>query len=687
MISKVIGEIKARCRRDNLKANLKFMLSGFVFVLLILQLTKIWILIMAATAGVSVFGSLYFGDIRKRFRESSKGIRVASRVIAFLLAAACAVKFVFYFTPSSKAGFVADAVGINKTVMLILISSFIALFTLYYLALVMALVIGEVRKILLATLLYTKPADMKANLKENKRLFVSSCAFMLISARADIFGAIATVFAFGLLMFIFTQVTRISEKVKGIPKGVKVFSLISAVGVCVFSELNFVNNLGGFIALHIVSLVLTVVAFCAVFSFLALLMNHVSNRICPLFSSLNKFEIGFYVLIVLALCTFTFYAFSGSNAFWGTDLKYDIVYTSDSADLVNTNVYMRISHSENDLRQPLFGVLSAPFVAFGYLIGLPLSFVSKAYLPMCMNFVQIILFMLGNVLLAKMMKLTGFLRPLFVSFLSCTYFSLLFTVMMEQYLVSYFWLMFVLYGYFERKEMRTIDICIAGGTLLTSMVVMPYALEKRKDNIFIGTIRDVEKILLGFVVIIFALGRLDFVFDLSYKANVLASFTGGTGFVGRVKQYVSFVASCFVAPETMIDSGERYGHISYQLSDNTALDWSIVGFVIILLCALGFLLDRKNKFTQLCALWAGFSALLLLLIGWGAAENGMILYALYFGWAFAALIYRLFVRVSELIKFKLFTLMATAFTMGYMCGVNYNGIMELFDFAFTYYPY
>ena len=43
--------------------------------------------------------------------------------------------------------------------------------------------------------------------------------------------------------------------------------------------------------------------------------------------------------------------------------------------------------------------------------------------------------------------------------------------------------------------------------------------------------------------------------------------------------------------------------------------------------------------------------MILCIIGWGTMENGLVLYSLYFAWAFLILIYKLLKRVFE--KFNL----------------------------------
>lgn len=66
---------------------------------------------------------------------------------------------------------------------------------------------------------------------------------------------------------------------------------------------------------------------------------------------------------------------------------------------------------------------------------------------------------------------------------------------------------------------------------------------------------------------------------------------------------------------------------------------------MLLLTLGGILLSRKERITKLSAVWLGFSFLLLGIVGWGTIDNGLMLYSLYFGWAFVCMIFRLIDRL------------------------------------------
>jgi len=116
---------------------------------------------------------------------------------------------------------------------------------------------------------------------------------------------------------------------------------------------------------------------------------------------------------------------------------------------------------------------------------------------------------IANLMLARIINLDTIGRVCFMLFTTVTYTSLLFSVMMEQYIVAYFWLIFVIYSYIEFKKASEISLSSAGGTLLTSLILIPTSYEKGKQN-NVGILRPmvtaIEKSLVGFLILLFAFG-------------------------------------------------------------------------------------------------------------------------------------------------------------------------------------
>lgn len=112
---------------------------------------------------------------------------------------------------------------------------------------------------------------------------------------------------------------------------------------------------------------------------------------------------------------------------------------------------------------------------------------------------------------------------------------------------------------------------------------------------------------------------------------------------------------------------------------------NIMGIIITFLIILGFILNRKDNFSQIAFVWCIFSFILLFLIGWGTSENGLILYTFYFSWAFICLIFKLIEKLLH--KHK--KIKATIYSMGIlsMLLINFYGIYQTILFGIQYFKY
>ena len=90
--------------------------------------------------------------------------------------------------------------------------------------------------------------------------------------------------------------------------------------------------------------------------------------------------------------------------------KVDILYTSDTSSLTEQNVFLNVAASENDIRQPLFGVFAAPF-ALGASLVSRLLLLPAVYLPL-LQIVQAALLLLALVLIVRMLGASGGVKAL-----------------------------------------------------------------------------------------------------------------------------------------------------------------------------------------------------------------------------------------------------------------------------------
>lgn len=397
---------------------------------------------------------------------------------------------------------------------------------------------------------------------------------------------------------------------------------------------------------------------------------------------ITKAEWVVYGILLAASLTFMGMTFVQTEAFRGRDCSYDLIYTSDSP-LEWGNSFLVLTHAENDIRQPLFAVFAAPFVGIPYLLGKLLGG-SMTVQAISINIVQVIMLFFANFMVAKMIRLNAGKRICFLILTSCTYTYLLFILMMDQYIVAYFWLILCIYWISQNQQPDRIALWGAGGTLLTSMILLPFMSAQNPVRNFKAWFADMVKYGLEFVGVMLVFCRFDVIYNAVSQLSKLHQYNGNIlTFTDKLYQYTAFLSGCFAAP----DAGERMNVdnlISWQLRPVTSIHF--LGIGILLLAVVSVIVNRKKRSSLVAAGWVVFSAVILLGMGWGTAENGLILYALYFGWALLVLLFQLVEKIADKLNVQFLVPVFSIGCAAALAVINIPAIMELVNFAITNYP-
>jgi hypothetical protein len=427
------------------------------------------------------------------------------------------------------------------------------------------------------------------------------------------------------------------------------------------------------------------VAVLALFVYLYWFFGWFSARMQTMLRTTDAVERWFF-LVALALCVVGIVVvysqtsvFSNPNAaadnVWK---KVDILYTSDTSSLTEQNVFLNVAASENDIRQPLFGVFAAPF-ALGASLVSRLLHLPAAYLPL-LQILQAALLLVSLVLVVRMLGFSGGVKALSLVLLGVLFPTLLFLLNMEQYIFSVFWLILLVWLFVSGEtEGRDVSWIAATGSILisgVSIVLVPNS-KSWKERF-----KTVALAVLWFALIALLFGRTAMVMTTAANLQFLLQFAGNKlPFLARLMQYVHFAASCFVAPAAQVfhyDSGMAVYH---QLE---VTGWSVGGFVVLAAAVAGFLLNRTSVFARICAAWVACSFLLLCVLGWGTSENGLVLYTLYFGWAFVSLILLLIDRLFRKIRPLQYGLLGAGILA--LAYANAVGLTDIIRFGLQYYP-
>ena len=236
----------------------------------------------------------------------------------------------------------------------------------------------------------------------------------------------------------------------------------------------------------------------------------------------------------------------------------------------------------------------------------------------------------------------------------------------------------------EKQRPDRIAIWAAGGTMLTSLILVPFMSEKNPISNIKEWFVDMVKYGLEFIAVMLVFCRFDVIFNLTSKISVLSDFTGRSmTMMDKVCQYTAFIRNCFIAPDAGVNT-TAVAHISWQLNPVTSIN--LVGVVILLLVIISAVWNKEKRCSLLAGGWVAFSVVILLGVGWGTKENGLILYSLYFGWAFMVLLFQLIEKIENRFNIKFLTPVLSIGSAVALAVFNIPAIMEMVNFGITYFP-
>lgn len=379
------------------------------------------------------------------------------------------------------------------------------------------------------------------------------------------------------------------------------------------------------------------------------------------------------MIVLTYMCTQAFYG-AHINGGW---FNFDLIYSADSGYLVHQDVFRDVGAEQNDLRQPLFGVFAMPFAQTAWLVSRVLFFLPNSYVTVS-QILQMLLFVVSMVLLSRMMGLRGAEKAMFLGLLCVSYPVLIFTLTVEQYLFAVSWLILLIY--LEREPVAQSTAYIAAtGSLLTTGILFPLV---TWDRDFKGFAKKTLLLCGAFFAVVILSGRLTTFLDIPSYIEGYGYYTGvDVPLKSKLMQFVNFAGACLVAPPSDVDF-TTYNHVSWQMLP--VKSWSIPGLVVIAVAIGGIIVGRRERFTRICAVWLGFSLVLLGLVGWGTIDNGLMLYSLYFGWALVAMIFQMIDRVLNRVRpLKLVVLMTLILTVGI---INVYALKAVLVFATQFFP-
>lgn len=377
--------------------------------------------------------------------------------------------------------------------------------------------------------------------------------------------------------------------------------------------------------------------------------------------------------------------------FEGRPVLFDVVFTADNGHLLYRDAFFSPSCVQNDIRQPFFALTALPFALPAKLFSYLCFFWKGAYAYfLCV--MQILVLYGCALLLAKLSGAAGAAKHLVCLLFLLMSAQLLFVLVLEQYVFALFWLLVAVYGIVNGKR-RAASSAFAAGALTTSILLAPFTTEaygKGKTFLqgFFALAKGCFKALGWFLFFLVAFGQIGQLYPANFK-EILGGNTGflggGVSFLEIFCQYTVFLRNLLFFP--LWEEGLTGGAMALVEGAPCMLlpaadSVSYTGLAVFFLTLVLFVMQRKDSFVQLCGYWILVSAVILLGFGWGSAENGMVLYSMYFAWAFFGIWMRALLRVTGR-KSAIVVLSVLAVCLAL---VNIPALAEVISFGVRCYP-
>ena len=431
----------------------------------------------------------------------------------------------------------------------------------------------------------------------------------------------------------------------------------------------------------VVVIALIAMSFVAIYG-VSVIFNYVLSNIVALIDIIidKKHEINNIVAIVVCVLYFLLivWVYRNTTAFYGSGYN-DVIYGSDSYTLTSSNVWLSLFQRQNDLRQPLYMLTAAPFMGIAYILGIILNCFSVNGLAIAYAFVQALLLVWSIWLLSRLISDNDIIRSLIILMLSVSYPAIVFSLCLEQYVSSFFWLIMAVAAVMYDQKKADLMIIGASNGLLTSAFMIVW----KKAKSFIEWFQSAFKCGMLFLLALFAFGRADIFLNIKANLAEIFQYTGKKlTIVDKAYQYSKFVEDCFVG-QPAVEKVHNSGFLIWGSSESNTIN--VVGIIIIVLIIIAVIWNRNTLLCKISASWIGFSVLLLCVLGWGTSSNALFLYALYFSWAFWTPLFLSFQKIyNKGYKKSVIVILTCLFIL--MAKCNVAEFIRMLNFAVENYP-
>lgn len=442
----------------------------------------------------------------------------------------------------------------------------------------------------------------------------------------------------------------------------------------------------GLVGHYVLMLILSSAMLIAGFFILLWFVQWFLDQAKDFIAGLDRCEKGFMTICIVLLPIILFVMYNLTNVFYspsdvdGNKFFFDVLYSSDSGVFMLTDEFVIITAPENDVRNLLFGVVNMPFGLLARLLSSLFFFIPSSY-PLFLMMIQGVLLVACIVLLEKMVIAEGSRKLPFMLVMLFSFPTLFNLLNVEQYFLSVFWVILLVYAYVFRKGNNVMYYIGATGSMITSGILLPL-LTSPENLANKKALKDLLRATLIAVCVFVVFGYVSyFCNDLFPQLDYWISSSAGASMTDKLLQFFNAVFAYFIMPKSGVVPNS-WCDSAYDILPVETLN--ILGCLLFALAVAGFVLNRKKSFARICMGWLLLSVFILIIMGWGAVWNCMTLYGFYFAWAYISLVYMalqsLLARIPR-VRDALLYLLA-----GGLGVINLIKISDLIAFAITNYP-
>lgn len=439
---------------------------------------------------------------------------------------------------------------------------------------------------------------------------------------------------------------------------------------------------------YIFSAIAGIVALFVVFLLVYAIVSRIKGFATMVWRSTERLERIYLVATMSIFGVLIALTYNLSPIFWGDDTLpwkgINIIFDLDIG--YNLSYDVQFYFQTGNIRKLFYPLINFPFALVAHALGKMLFFIPLAYIFFLQLF-HVGLMISGGILLTRMCNISGLSKKYFLAIYTFSYPFLVFSLTLERYVLPTFCMILLMYVCLHAPKAKFAVALAAAGTLTTSLVVFPFVVYKKSNRKIKTWFCNFFKLGGCFVAICIFCGMLSYIYNpIQSVIHDLNDHAGGIRTEQKALQFINFVGSIFVQPETALiyrtDRNDGKDFIAYALASPVSVNW--IGILLIVLAIAGFIFNKKLRFAQMSFLWVVFAFFVLFAVGWQTRGNEMFLSSLYFGWAFFVLVFLFFEKLLEKQKVLKYSAYSAIFIV--MAVININGIIDLIQFGIQYYP-